>query len=142
MYGICCVPFLFKNRLSQKLFSNPFPKTAQIVNRKNPDLELMRRIHPECGFYGLMIRFWIYGGGGGGPPPQCFFFRPFGPQFGLKIRGGPGPPLDPPLDRFEGGILTQFPLQQGPQTDPQCIRHDANPFCSLAQLQNDQCCRR
>ena len=28
------------------------------------------------------------------------FFRPFGPQFGLKIRGraGPGaPPLDPPL---------------------------------------------
>ena len=33
------------------------------MNRKNPDLELMRRIHPECGFYGLMIRFWIY------PPP-------------------------------------------------------------------------
>ena len=32
------------------------------------------------------------------------FFRPFGPQFGLKIRGGGGvrapraPPLDPPLD--------------------------------------------
>ena len=26
------------------------------------------------------------------------FFRPFGPQFGLKIRGeGRAPPLDPPL---------------------------------------------
>ena len=25
------------------------------------------------------------------------FFRPFGPQFGLKIRGGRRPPLDPPL---------------------------------------------
>ena len=30
------------------------------------------------------------GGGGGG--------RPFGAQFGLKIRGGPGPPQAPPLD--------------------------------------------
>ena len=38
------------------------------------------------------------GMGGGGPPN---FFRPFGPQFSLKIRGGGvaprGPPLDPPL---------------------------------------------
>ena len=29
------------------------------------------------------------GGGGTGLPPK--FFRPFGPQFGPKIRGGPGP---------------------------------------------------
>ena len=34
-------------------------KNAQIVNLKNPDLNLIRRIHPECGFYGFMIRFWI-----------------------------------------------------------------------------------
>ena len=34
-------------------------KNAQIVNLKNPDLDLIRRIHPECGFYGFMIRFWI-----------------------------------------------------------------------------------
>ena len=51
------------------------------------------------------------GGGGGGPSrplekarsPPPNFFRPFGPQFGLKIRGvggggGRAHPLDPPLD--------------------------------------------
>ena len=36
--------------------------------------------------------------------PQKNFFRPFGPQFGLKIRGGRvaprAPPLDPPLASF------------------------------------------
>ena len=32
---------------------------AQIVNLKNPDLDLIRRIHPERGFYGFMISFWI-----------------------------------------------------------------------------------
>ena len=38
------------------------------------------------------------GGGGGGPPAPGIggglkkdFFWPFGSQFGLKIRGGPGP---------------------------------------------------
>ena len=42
-------------------------------------------------------------GGGGHPYPEIrgeaglkiFFFQPFGPQFGLKLRRGP--PLDPPL---------------------------------------------
>ena len=29
------------------------------MNLKNPDLDLIRRIHPECGFYGLIIRYWI-----------------------------------------------------------------------------------
>ena len=29
------------------------------------------------------------GGGGGGPAPKNFF-RPFGPQFGLKIKGAGG----------------------------------------------------
>ena len=58
MYGICCVPFFSKNRLSKILFKS-FPKNAQIVNFKNPDLDLIRRIHPECGFYEFMIRFWI-----------------------------------------------------------------------------------
>ena len=61
MYGICYVPFFSKNRLSKVPSSNPFPpqKNAQIVNLKNWDLDLIRRIHPECGFYGFMIRFWI-----------------------------------------------------------------------------------
>ena len=34
-------------------------KNAQIVTLKNPDLDLIRRIHSECGFYGFMIRFSI-----------------------------------------------------------------------------------
>ena len=28
------------------------------MNLKNPALDLIRRIHPECGFYVFMIRFW------------------------------------------------------------------------------------
>ena len=52
----------------------------------------------------------IGGRGGGHPDPEIrgkpglkkFFFRPYGPQFGLKIRGGGGwgggPPWAPPLD--------------------------------------------
>ena len=41
------------------------------------------------------------GGGGDHPYPEIrtgwskFFFRPFGPQFGLKIRGGPLPCRNP-----------------------------------------------
>ena len=34
-------------------------KNAQIVNLKLPDLDLIRRIHGGCGFYGFMILFWI-----------------------------------------------------------------------------------
>ena len=40
------------------------------------------------------------GGGGGWVLQEYFFFRPFGPKFGPKVRGGgkpPGPPLDLPL---------------------------------------------
>ena len=37
------------------------------------------------------------GGGGGGGLKQKIFL-PFGPQFGLKITGGGGPPWAPPLD--------------------------------------------
>ena len=46
-------------------FENPFPRNAQFVNLKNPDLDLIQRIHPECGFYGFMIRFWIRKSGSG-----------------------------------------------------------------------------
>ena len=47
--------------LVKNTFFKSFPKkkNAQVVNLKNPDLDLIRRIHPECGFYGCMIRFWI-----------------------------------------------------------------------------------
>ena len=29
------------------------------MNLKNPDLDLIWRIHSKCGFSGFMIRFWI-----------------------------------------------------------------------------------
>ena len=59
MYGICCVPFLSGKPLVKNTFFKSFPKkiAPQIVNLKNPDLDLIRRIHPECGFYGFTIRF-------------------------------------------------------------------------------------
>ena len=40
------------------------------------------------------------GGGGGVAVSKNIFFRPFGPQFGLRIRAGwgGGAPLDPPLN--------------------------------------------
>ena len=60
MYSICCEPLFFEKPLVKNaFFSNPFPK----MNVKNPDLDLIRRSHPECGFYEFMIRFWIC------PPP-------------------------------------------------------------------------
>ena len=34
-------------------------KNARIVYLKNPDLDLIWRIHSKCGFSGFMIRFWI-----------------------------------------------------------------------------------
>ena len=60
----------------------------------------------QCQFSMADPDLQIRGQGGGPPDPdpglQKVFFRPFGPQFGLKIRGGGGrapraPPLDPPL---------------------------------------------
>ena len=49
-----------RNTACQKYFFQILSqKNAQIVNLKNPDLDLIWRIHPECGFYGFMIRFWI-----------------------------------------------------------------------------------
>ena len=65
MYDICYVTFfLFEKPLVKNTFfkSPPPPppkKNAQIVKLKYPDLDLIRRIQPECGFYGFMIRFWI-----------------------------------------------------------------------------------
>ena len=47
------------------------------------------------------------GRGGGGVFRLQKKLWTFGPQFGLKIRGGPGPSLDPPLIRnsIAGGSL-------------------------------------
>ena len=50
----------FRKTAGQKYFFQILSqKNAQIVNLKNPDFDFIRRIHPECGFYGFMIRFWI-----------------------------------------------------------------------------------
>ena len=47
--------------------------------------------------------------GGGGVRSQKSFFRPFGPHFGLKIRGGggSGPPRAPPLDTLSAQRIYQ-----------------------------------
>ena len=52
-------PFFCEKPLVKNTFQILSQKNAQIVNLKNPDLDLIRRIHPECGFYEFMIRFWI-----------------------------------------------------------------------------------
>lgn len=49
------------------------------------------------------LDFQISGGGGGGMAGlKCNFLQPFGPQFGLNIRGPP--PLDLPLIGKENGF--------------------------------------
>ena len=62
---------------------------------------------------GPVIETLRWGGGGG----LKIFFPPFGPRFGLKIRGEPGPrapPVDPPQFKasrtfFEVGFCYLFP---------------------------------
>ena len=57
------------------------------------------------------------GGGGGHPDPglrgmpslEKKFFRPFGPQFDLKIREG-GPPVHPLLRLYGVAVLTALPV--------------------------------
>ena len=50
--------FLRKTACQKYFFQILSQKNTQILNLKNPDLDLIRRIHPESVFYGSMIRFW------------------------------------------------------------------------------------
>ena len=55
------------------------------MNLKDPDLDLIRRIHPECGFYGFMIRFWIRKSGFGFSPKNTPYFNwPLMPHLHLQ----------------------------------------------------------
>ena len=62
----------------------------------DPDLKIRGSGHPDP-----LIR-------GEGIGLQKNFFRPFGPQFGLKIRGATpqAPLLDPPLNTFKDKPIT------------------------------------
>ena len=60
MYSICCAPFLFGKPLAKNIFSNPFPKKRSVCESQKSGFGLIPRIHPECGFYGFVIRFWIF----------------------------------------------------------------------------------
>ena len=58
-----------------------------LLSMADPDLQIRERpAHPDPEITGE------------GRGIKKNFFRPFGPQFGLKIRGGAGPPRPPPLD--------------------------------------------
>ena len=58
----------------------------------------------------------ISGGGAGGRSPKNFF-RPFGSQFGLKIRGKPGPSLRSATEWQLAGIaFSKVSLLLGIQT--------------------------
>ena len=57
----------------------------------------MQRHRYDRANFSAASRPWDKGGGGGHPDPEIcrgqspkHFFRPFGPQFGLKMRGAPG----------------------------------------------------
>ena len=78
--------FFFQKTTSQKYFFQILSqKNAQIVNLKNPDLDLIRRIHPECGFYGFMIHFSIRKSGFGFSPKNTpYFIWPLMPQSHLQ----------------------------------------------------------
>ena len=68
--------------------SRIFCKSLNIKLVADPDLKIKAEpAHPDP-----EIR------GGGRALKKKKFFRPFGPQIGLKIREGRAPPLDPPGD--------------------------------------------
>ena len=57
-------------------------------------------IHHRVSDQGRSSRPWDGGWGGGGErtrPQKKFFFRPFGPHFGLKVKGAPPPPPPGPF---------------------------------------------
>ena len=88
-------PFFFsKNRLSKIIFQILSQKNAQIVNLKNPDLDLIRRIHPEFGIFffwicpkTLKIRFWIRKSGFGFGNPYLDFPEKTHPYIHVSSNG-------------------------------------------------------
>ena len=64
---ICTASVVYHFCSENRLFKILPKKPAQIANLKNPDLDVIRRIHPECRFYGLTIR-WIF------PPKRTHIF--------------------------------------------------------------------
>ena len=58
IHGSFCVSYLH-GKLLVKNFQILTPKNAEVVNLKNADLDLIRSILLECGYFGLMVRFWI-----------------------------------------------------------------------------------
>ena len=53
-------------------------------------------------------KWGMWGGGGGGGGLQRNFFRPFGPQFGLKIREEAGPPSPSPRSASAAYVMTSL----------------------------------
>ena len=84
-------------------FSLPLPSSLLqlcISNRKSPQTDTwcqycQRESCLYLEYNSAGSRPWDRGGGGGGGGLPKNFFRPFGPQFSLKIRGGGGGPPRP-----------------------------------------------
>ena len=48
----------YRKKIHKRNFRIFFINGKQPVNLRSPDLDFIRRIHPESGFYGFMIPFW------------------------------------------------------------------------------------
>ena len=59
-----CTILVRKTACQKYFFQILSPKNVQTVNLKNPDLYLIRGIHPKRGLSGFMIRAWNT------PPPK------------------------------------------------------------------------
>ena len=94
---LLCTTFFGKTACQKYFFQILSQKNVQIVNLKNPDFDLIRRIHPECGFYGFMIRLWICPK----KPKIRFWIRKYG--FGFSQKKGTHS-LWRSLFRFEGSL--------------------------------------
>ena len=58
---LCCTVCFIRQIAGQKYFFQiRFQKNGQMVNLERPDLDLIRRSHPECGFYGFKIPCSIF----------------------------------------------------------------------------------
>ena len=55
-----CIIFAWKTACQKYSFQILSQKNAEVVNLKNPDLDLIRSILLECGYFGFVTHFRIF----------------------------------------------------------------------------------